>query len=174
MTLAFSTRFPAGKGKLSLKPTYFIDKIHRGFVVNKLITMQDFCICFDDYKATFGKKYDEDATETPKLHTIRIDNSNRWKPGNEIHFSINVRTKNQFQFAPVIKCIATQKIEIIWHDEDNIRLAKPAIFIDDKWITDPEEKELIKNDGFASEEDFYSYFNTDFTGKIIHWTNLKY
>ena len=30
-----------------------------------------------------------------------------------IHFNINVRTKNQFQFAPVIKCVSTQKIEII-------------------------------------------------------------
>ena len=29
-------------------------------------------------------------------------------------------------------------------------------------------------DGFDSIEDFFKYFTNDFTGKIIHWTDLKY
>lgn len=39
--------------------------------------------------------------------------------------------------------------------------------------TDLIEKIAI-NDGFDSVDDFFSWFKDDFTGKIIHWTNLKY
>lgn len=28
--------------------------------------------------------------------------------------------------------------------------------------------------GFDSVKDFFRYFNKDFKGKIIHWTDLKY
>ena len=33
---------------------------------------------------------------------------------------------------------------------------------------------LVQNDGFASISDFLKFFNKDYTGKIIHWTDLKY
>ena len=33
---------------------------------------------------------------------------------------------------------------------------------------------LVQNDGFASISDFFKFFNKDYTGKIIHWTDLKY
>ena len=35
-------------------------------------------------------------------------------------------------------------------------------------------KILAKNDGFDSVDDFFKWFDKDFNGKIIHWTNKKY
>jgi hypothetical protein len=46
--------------------------------------------------------------------------------------------------------------------------------IDGRWITDAELKILSVNDGFDSVDDFFEWFNEDFAGKIIHWTDLKY
>src|SRR5690606_19550835 len=46
----------------------------------------------------------------PKIHTIRRDENGRWKPGMGIHFVINSRTKDRFQFAPVVKCKSFQTI----------------------------------------------------------------
>ena len=34
--------------------------------------------------------------------------------------------------------------------------------------------QLAINDGFESLKHFFEYFNEDFEGKIIHWTDLKY
>ena len=35
-------------------------------------------------------------------------------------------------------------------------------------------KLLTKNDGFESVESFFEYFNENFRGKIIHWTEFTY
>ena len=48
----------------------------------------------------------------PKKHTIRKDEKDRWKVGNDIHFVINNRTKNRFQFAPITKVKSIQIIKI--------------------------------------------------------------
>jgi hypothetical protein len=68
-----------------------------------------------EYKEKFGKEWDIRKNiflETPKIHTIRTDYPHKWKSGNKIHFVINNRTKNRFQFAPVIPCTRTQDIQI--------------------------------------------------------------
>lgn len=77
-----------------------------------------------------------------------------------------------FQFAPAVKVKSIQKIEIIYEDEDKCALARPLVVIDGVWQTDITE--LVLNDGFESTEQFFSWFSKGFTGKIIHWTDLKY
>lgn len=37
-----------------------------------------------------------------------------------------------------------------------------------------EIKQLAINDGFEDVENLIAYFNKVFTGKIIHWTDLRY
>lgn len=111
----------------------------------------------------------------PKKHTIRRDVNDRWKAGNDIHFYIYSRTKNQYQFAPVLKCLRVQKIEITEDDlicEQNCM--EPTILIDNKPLSLDECEKLAVNDGFDNIQDFLAYFNEDFEGKLIHWTNLKY
>ncbi len=167
MILSFSTQ-------LNGKPTYFPEKIWQGFPDS------DRCIelWFTDGKIYTGYDFHPDAFGMfPKLHTIRKDEKNRWKAGNKIDFFINARTKNMFRFAPIIPVVSTQKITIE-HDQDyKCVLIDNIVFYEQnsKLQTHIEAMTILaQNDGFESVDAFFEYFNEDFTGKIIHWTDLKY
>ena len=123
------------------------------------------------------------STCKPKLHSMRVDENNRWQAGNKIDFFINNRSKKMLRFAPTVKCISTQTIEIIFNDEDKVY----QFSIDDKFVgvafKDKIKKrfrfneaveQIAHNDGFESVEAFLNYFKDGFIGKIIHWTDLKY
>lgn len=178
MTVGFST-------KIKDNPTRFPEKIWQSL-------MQDIGLNDEIYyewhseegilNYHMGNNYDDSLFYIfPKKHTIRKDEKNKWKKGNDIHFVINNRTKNRFQFAPVIPCTGTQKIEIkhlsiLNHPID----IQPMVWIDGYLFYDPAIgydkgiEKLAINDGFDSVANFFDWFSEDFTGKIIHWTNLKY
>ena len=107
-----------------------------------------------------------------KHHTFREDVHDRWKVGMDIHFVINNRTPKYFQFAPIFKVVGIQKLRIQYTTPDGGRWALPQIYIDGQWLPDLET--LVQNDGFDSVEDFCHFFKDDWSGKIIHWTDLKY
>lgn len=111
-----------------------------------------------------------------KPHTIREDKSNRWKEGRVIQFfeweGKPYRSK-QVKITKAV-CKSVQNIEIVWKDPDGLRYPTPSIFVDGLWIVGEEKKRLALNDGFGSLMDFYAWFDKDFTGKIIHWTDLRY
>ncbi|TWP28449.1 hypothetical protein ETU09_05865 [Apibacter muscae] len=160
MILPFST-------KINGKPNYFIEKIWRGFLHSRISSYCMYNIYNKCYSDAFGEIWDDKIDLLPKIHTIRLDNSNRWKEGNKIHFVINNRTAKRFQFAPVLDCVRIQKIEIIHKN-------KPIVKIDGRELNIYELQRLSSNDCFESVEDFFNYFKEDFKGKIIHWTNIKY
>ena len=166
MILPFSTQ-------INGKPTYFVSKIWRG--IESL---------YSDYSKTgmpifkYPKEYLECAEKNylsihqqkPKLHTIREDAKNRWKPGTMIDFFINCRQKDMFRFAPKLPVVSVQDFVIKrWG-------TKPKVYINDSFfpLPDKEVLNLAQNDGFDTVKDFFEYFNKDFTGKIIHWTDFKY
>ena len=180
MILPFSTQ-------INGKPTYFVEKILKSF---------DGKDCTEDDKLMLKEaiylellspfKYDE---VKPKLHTIREDKNDRWKPGVMIHFFINARQKNMFRFAPRIPVVSTQEIFMTERGGNlEISIAKEGSYIgsDDKYIYWETKEQLAINDGFDSYEAFQRYFieriyenekktgNKWFSGKIIHWTDLKY
>lgn len=170
MNLAFSTQFPpTAQPAIANQPTHFVEKIWKGFIEN-----QQHLDVFGEY--VFNKHYDFENMEaqTPKRHTFKQDKANRWQVGNLIHFYINARSKNQFRFAPVVPVLGIQKIEINWFDYDAFRLPEPNIYINGNWIVGDKKLLLMQNDGFDTPEQFYAYFNQNFEGKIIHWTDLKY
>lgn len=176
MNCAFSTTFPKTlRAVLAGKPTYFVPKILKGIEAlqpdneNLFFYYQEYVFL----QRKLGKPYKVDVNR-PKLHTFREDKNNRWKAGNLIHFNIYTRTKNQLKFAPVLKCISTQKIEIIWTNSDGFHLPIPIVYVNNRWMIGDELTQLIHNDGFNSIDEFCAYFNTDFVGKIIHWTDLRY
>lgn len=164
MTLSFSTQ-------LNGNPTYFVEKIWSGL---KSKYREDIIKLMPEYGlATLNKpKIRLWALLKPKLHTIREDKSNRWKAGNDIHFVINNRTPQRFQFAPVMKCVSVQEIEID-HEFQNADF-QPCVYVNESLLDSKEILTLAKNDGFESVEEFFYYFDTDFKGKIIHWTELNY
>lgn len=158
MTLGFSTQ-------INKKPNHFVAKIFASFF--DILDSEDIF-----FVAKFNKLSKEDkilvGKVKPKLHTIREDAHDRWKAGNDIHFVINNRTPDRFQFAPVVKCTSTQSIKI------KHTAAKIHVIVDNKILNQSETETLANNDGFESLEDFFKYFNKSFSGKIIHWTDKKY
>jgi len=115
--------------------------------------------------------------QKPKIHTIREDKKNRWKVGTKIDFFINARQKNMFRFAPVLPVVRIQDILITY-----TKFGKAMVFIDGKifymqdWSLEQSYKMLhfAQADGFDTIEDFFAFFNKDYKGKLIHWTDKKY
>jgi hypothetical protein len=191
MNLPFMTKFPKDTGTLAGKETFFIEKIHKSLeeqlpYYGKTQSTESYELDF--YKNMHAFKFKknefirvEQLTITkPKHHTIRRDSKDRWKVGNDIHFYINARTKDQFQFAPVVKVKGIQKFEIKEYAMVDSNYANKVqdkilvVLVDDKKLPVSEVERLAVNDGFGSISEFFQYFNTEFKGKIIHWTDLKY
>jgi len=163
MILGFSTQ-------LNSKPTYFVEKIHSGLLQKNLL---------QGFDLGYNHEFDLDKLITcePKLHTIREDKSNRWKVGTKIDFFINCRQKNMFRFAPVVPVVSVQEIEIEWYNKEHKKpewYKNVTISVDGFYLNATKIIELAQNDGFDNVEDFFVYFDKDFIGKIIHWTDLKY
>lgn len=178
MTLGFSTKFPKGKGSLSGEPTYFVEKIWYGIEVNGLLPYSDIMEWIESpngiVPSKLGKsfKYEEltSSQKNPKFHTIRVDKKNQWKRRDDIHFVIKKRTPFCFHFAPSLTCISTQHISIKYY-KNNVF---PVIKIDGRKLRPFEMVFLALNDGFDNLVDFLLWFNSDFEGKIIHWTTIRY
>jgi hypothetical protein len=173
MILPFSTQM---KGK----PTYFVEKIQAG--IKTEVWQKVNKINFDP----IGFSIDAYLKKAVKIHTIREDKNNRWQPGKNIDFFINARQKNMFRFAPVLPVVSTQKIDITYYNELNptftgelSKLAKGyynevEVLVDGNKLTIKQIELLSLNDGFESVNDFFAYFDKDFSGKLIHWTNQEY
>jgi len=123
-----------------------------------------------------------------KIHTIREDVHNRWKPGMKIHHAYGVRTKKYDCFAES-DCVSVQSIEIYQVSIDDVDASSYTkeyiknsnepfkifeVYIDGRRLTGTEFETLAKNDGFDSVDDFFRWFDKPFKGKIIHWTDYKY
>lgn len=184
MILPFSTQ-------INGKQTYFVEKIWKGLKTQSPESYIKLWATVSPEETTKKFPVDIDIYNEvkPKLHTIREDKKDRWKPGVMIHFFINARQKNMFRFAPRIPVISTQEIFMTERGGNlEISIAKEGSYIgsDDKYIYWETKEQLAINDGFDSYEAFQRYFieriyenekktgNKWFSGKIIHWTDLKY
>ena len=107
----------------------------------------------------------------PKLHTIREDKNNRWKIGMIIDYFIYPRNVKMFRFAPQVPVKGIQKIEI---NPTSEYLHETIVKVDGRKLNEYEVQQLAWNDGFSNLVDFWLWFNKDFTGKILHWGDMKY
>lgn len=164
-------------GEWAGQPNNFMGKIWAGLArdyEDPIDAMLDFSLYGEKHVTKFSERWSINAADTPKLHTIRA--GNRWEAGMDIHFAINPRSKNYFQFAPVIPCVSVQEIEII---HTGYSPNTPAVYIHNgKSLMNPlsysEIETLAQNDGFDSVEQFFAWFNKDFKGQLIHWSNHTY
>lgn len=188
MILPFMTTW--SKGLRKDDPTNFVEKIWTGIPIPE----EDWVLDYEKmYYSKFGNPHaPEGIMPMPKIHTIRKDTKNRWHKGNNIHFYINSRQEDMFRFAPVIPCTETQRIEILhgWitplasvyeSDKEGKRRECVELLIDGETMylggrnyAGFSMLDFAINDGFDSIEHFFSYFNEDFKGKIIHWTDKLY
>lgn len=173
MILGFKQHYPWGD------PTFFREKILVG--VDRLPTVG---------VAPLPKKEDFNS----KIHTMREDKHDRWKAGMSIQMVYrgkNYSILDEFNkgIPELSKCISTQSI-ILYFSEYAGQTKMVSIYIDGRlyWVgqvtntggnsCSREDRKLIEtlaiNDGFKSSIEFFKWFNKDWTGKIIHWTDLKY
>jgi len=182
MTLGFSQEIKGVKN-------FFVSKIWMGLLIDDKLKQYEYY--WDRHVYSLGKPFDNpDDPIKPKLHTIR-QGLGRWRAGMDIHMVINNRTSNRFQFAPTIKCKSVQDIQIknvnhlsqhdpmvsvvVEHKSSmGFFLMAYQVTIDNKTINADTVKSLAINDGFDSVAAFFDYFNKNFTGTLIHWTDLKY
>jgi hypothetical protein len=120
----------------------------------------------------------EDDMLKPKIHTLREDKKNRWRVDTNIHFIINNRTINRFQFAPTlpVTCIQDVKIRFIpvFANKGCI-----SITVDNRELSTDECTQFIENDGFDTIDDFINWFfpvreEKLLNLRLIHWTNFRY
>lgn len=107
-----------------------------------------------------------------KIHTIREDKHNRWKPEMKIqHWMYNPRNVSKkpypFSLPGTDILVSKQLIEI----EPQIK----TIRIDgDRFLNDLEMNQLAFNDGLHNSRVFFKWFNIPFKGYILHFTDKKY
>lgn len=180
------------KTKIHGKTTYFPEKIITGLFQNKIISKDKAIELF--YPETLKKlipmeyhgtkndvaiskiKFDNSVNHVPKIHTIRKDEKNRWKPGMMIDFFINARQKDMFRFAPRIQLKSKQRIFMTYLPQCGLGF---RVSINGRELEEDEIEQLAFNDGFEAVEDFEDYFiaemeNDEYAGKILHWTDFKY
>ncbi len=177
MTLSFSQKWPKTMPKhLAGQNTLFPLKILKSLEAEYPEEMHAFKMkTFFNYGRFEGYEPNIFKTFVAKLHTIRADKKGRWFAGRDIHFVINNRTKNRYQFAPLIPCVDTQEIFFT----KPLRGGRIEVSIGDTYLYYADLTKLAKNDGFKCFEDFEAYFEPQISDsglslELIHWTNFKY
>ena len=123
----------------------------------------------------FNEQFPDKILAGTKKHTIRVDQHDRWHAGMKMHMAVGVRTKSYLCFK-LDTCKSTQIIDIDYY----LGMKYPMVVIDGCHFYNPYLNidkgmlELSQNDGFESIEAFFEWFNKDFIGKLIHWTDLRY
>lgn len=172
MTLSFKQKFDNGYN------TRFPEKIWA--------TIDRYRLASDEDRRAYGFQLLDDGRlsllpsihDAPKIHTIREDKGKRWKAGMTIHPVINNRRPDRYQFAPCFPCVSTQEIRIEWmHNWPTITI-DGKIYYKVNWrhgeVMDMGIEQLARNDGFDTIQEFLEYFNKDFLGVLIHFTNFRY
>jgi hypothetical protein len=164
--------------KLNGKKTNFVEKIWAGFFNYQIpnITPMEL-LCFYREKFPTGDIAGIQMKFKPgKIHTIRSEDYNNIRIGTKLFFLTDDGKGKGDRFTPGLPLVSTQSILI------HFNLGRIRVEIDGIICTDADIEILARNDGFDSSEEFQYYFlekihesqQKYYTGKIIHWTTLKY
>lgn len=166
--LQYASTYPAHLERIGGQATHFKVKLWQGFTNMTLNDLQEV-----EYVKFLKKLTMDDINlighKNSKLFTIRKDSEDLIQPGVEIGFFDEAGN----EFAPVIRCVSIQEIKIRWYSRFGDWRGDTLTFIDSIAVRGNVVEELARKDGFDSVEDFFTWYNEDFTGKIIHWTDLK-
>ncbi len=157
MQIAYMQSFPTNLELIGGKPTHFVEKIVRYYMSTTVFPGENMPPEFD---------YGICSDCQPKIHTIRKDTENQFRPGLVISHIVKIPFIKSI--APVDNVKSLQKIEVMHVDNDKY------VWVDDTLLTGLQVERLALNDGFDCSEDFFAIFHENFIGKIIHWTNLRY
>lgn len=146
------------------KPNFFVEKIWKGLLSNGLADENQLLTYQEKYKNLTTQIWNNDILLKPKIHTIR--RGERWSTGMEIAPVVE-GNNGQFEFTPKIICLSVQEIHVSYKKGFQVS-------IDGKILGQKELKKLVINDGFEDISEFKLYFNDEFSGQIVHWTNFNY
>ena len=106
-----------------------------------------------------------------KIHTVRRDRENKYKPGGVLH-CVHADGFQQFAQRAIL---STQEFRVEFRGDDY------AVAIDGRWLKTEELRLLIKYDGFKSFAHFEAFINqyktpdgSPYVGKILHFTSFRY
>ena len=110
-----------------------------------------------------------------KIHTIRADPHARWAAGRKIHMATGVRTRKYHCFKEAV-CVSVQVIKIHYHEDflGSKERSFVNVIVDGEVLDGHAIDRLAINDGFKDTQAFYKWFDSEFEGRIIHWTDFRY
>ena len=112
----------------------------------------------------FQKQFIPKILAGTKVHTIRKDPRSRWLKGMKIHFASGIRTKNYQQFYAGV-CTGVQ--DIVFNAD--------GVYVDWGRKLDSGSLDLLaERDGFDTVHEMMKFFRPPFSGRLIHWTNVRY
>ena len=112
------------------------------------------------------RNFKEKILNGTKIHTIREDKHNRWKPGMSIQFyAMNPRNGGK-KFA---EGIVTAVVPVHISPDYEISIIYTKLPRGGSLIRSLSVEALAKNDGFESWEEMKEFFPEFFEGKIIYW-----
>lgn len=117
----------------------------------------------------FKERFVGKIIEGSKIHTIRRDKNKKWQKKVKIHFATGVRTPfyNQFKFG---ECKFNQSVHLIPEKREIWLGLNGGIHL----LNKKHNAMFAKNDGFDTEDEFWEWFNEEYHGVVIHWTNFVY
>lgn len=201
MLIGFSKYFP-WHTKDKPAPTYFREKIlaSAGYAWITMVYPQGKGKPAIEGESFAQKGY---LLHQPKLHTIREGNRWKAGDLMHMAYGVRTKNYQQFNkgIQELERVKSVQKIEIKWY-KDTSEIGKFATTIgikhnDVKMCFDgkecihvtfsdgglscagvgydnPKHVDCFKNDGFDGVYEFFKWFSKDFTGQILHFTNLIY
>jgi hypothetical protein len=120
-----------------------------------------------------------------KIHTLREDKTNRWQTGRKMHMYTGRYTATDRQFIKEAECVSVQYVEVnaklkliyigrMEHVVIYRQRLDSTYFQRVRELTEAQALQFARNDGFDTLEDFWQWFTTTKTLKLIHWTDKRY
>lgn len=176
MQLKFTRKFPKTKPELKDQETMFAEKIVKSLDnkrnkvnANEFKTVMNWMVVNKKFDFPYYMALPKDYKG--KIHTLREDKIGKWNEGDQIDMMMNDGIKDLFRFLPPIPCKGIQRVRIEYFMGCG---TYPNAYVDGILLTCVEFEQLCINDGFDNTIDFCKYFDKDWKGKLIHWTNFKY
>lgn len=174
--LGFSRYFPK---KYPISETFFQERILTGLINNGFDVPEKY-LADNPYlnRNLVGNI-------APKIHTARSVGAAKRKVGDKIHFTVNPRTEDSYQFAPVVTITRVDVMEVICRkikqgtEEFDVLLNGELLglaCVNGGIVTriNPELEAFVKNDGFTKKELFFKWFNDSGIYELISWTDHWY
>jgi len=121
----------------------------------------------------FKKQFVPLIVSGTKIHTLREDKNVRFKSGVTLHMATGVRTKDYKQFAQ--KTVHGVQGADILPATKRIKVYGVFNSVGENFIlSEKQVEQFVKNDGFASQEEFWEWFNVPGYYHVIHWTDFRY